>query len=370
MNDATAIRALLGFVQTGEAPRPKGLEEAETILAAAEVQGVAGLLYVRLGQAADWPEPVREKLRAGYKESFGRGVRSLAVAARTQELLAEHGLRSLPLKGAAVAEVLYDSVAERPMGDVDVLVLDDWERATGVLSRAGYVAVERADHAWAFREPEFGAMLELHHSVTSAPGLFPIDADRLWTRSTPGTGQIRRRASPEDLVFQLALHCAFQHGFSLRLVQYLDFRRAFERTLPDTERLLEAARDAAAGPALAAALLAAEAVVGAHLPGRLRENLGRLLPTRLRLWLDSRLRDPLSLLVPSETPLARLRWELASGRRLELLRRTLVSRCSSSREAWPRRTVAIASRAVALIGHWGPSTLQSLLRPTPGPDGS
>lgn len=336
--------ALREWCVSGEPPRPEGPAHAEAILACAHDQGVAELLCVRLGDAAGWPEPVREKLRAGYKEAFARGVRLLAVAGRTQALLAERGVRSLPLKGVAVAEILYDSVAERPMGDVDVLVLDSWQSAVGALAEAGYLVLERADHAWALREPEFGGVLELHHSVTSAPGLFPIDAEGLWSRSAPGAGQIGRRASPEDLLLQLALHCAFQHGLSLRLVQYLDFRRAFERTAPDSEALLDAARAAGAGAALAAALLAAEAIVGARLPGPLREPLGRLLPARLGRWLELRLRDPLSLISPCETPLARLRWELAAGRRLELLRRTLAS----------------PSRALSLAGRWGSSALRSL----------
>jgi hypothetical protein len=48
------------------------------------------------------------------------------------------------------------------------------------------------------------------------------------------------------------------------------------------------------------------------------------LPAGLQRWLSPRLASPLSFVSPSEPDLARVRWELLSGRRAELLWRTLV----------------------------------------------
>src|SRR4030042_1707373 len=112
------------------------------------------------------------------------------------------------------------------MSDVDVLALERWPEAGGALREAGFAEVARGDHAWAFRDPGGHGIVELHRSVVSAPGLFPVDAEGLWARSRPGRGQLPRLPSPEDLLLPLALHAAFQHGFSLALVQWLDFRRA------------------------------------------------------------------------------------------------------------------------------------------------
>jgi len=162
--------------------------------------------------------------------------------------------------------------------------------------------------------------VELHRSVVSAPGLFPLDPEGLWARSRVGRGQLRRLPSAEDLLLQLALHAAFQHGFVLSLVQWLDFRLVLERETIDPERLLALAAAARAEVPLAAALLVAEAVVSAPVPAALR----RPLPAGLRRWLLPRLDSPLGFVSPHEPDLARVRWQLLAGRRAELLWRTLV----------------------------------------------
>src|SRR4029450_5847578 len=89
----------------------------------------------------------------------------------------------------------------------------------------GFSVLARADHAWAFLDPLSGSVLELHHSVTSCPGLFPLDGPGLVARSREGSGQVRRLPAPEDLLVHLAMHASFQHGLVLSLVQWLHFRR-------------------------------------------------------------------------------------------------------------------------------------------------
>jgi hypothetical protein len=206
------------------------------------------------------------------------------------------------------------------MSDVDLLALERWTRGLAVLRDAGFTEVARGDHAWAFREPDGREIVELHRSVVSAPGLFPPDPEGLWARSRAGRGQLGRLPSPEDLLLQLALHAAFQHGFSLSLVQWLDFRRVLEREAIDNSRLLALAARARAEVPLGAALLAAEAVAAAPVPAGLRTRL----PAGLGRWLAPRFAEPQALLAPSAPDLARARWELLPGRRAELVWRTLV----------------------------------------------
>jgi hypothetical protein len=219
----------------------------------------------------------------------------------------------------ALAETVYDVESDRPMSDVDVLALERWPDAVAALRDAGFAEVARGDHAWAFRDSD-GGLAELHRSVVSAPGLFPLDAEGLWARSRPGRGQLPRLPSAEDLLLQLALHAAFQHGLVLSLVQWLDFRRVLEREPIDPGRLLSLAASARAEVPLGAALLAAEAVARAPVPPPLRLRL----PVGLSRWLEPRLAEPLALVAPAAPDLARLRWELLAGRRTELLWRTLV----------------------------------------------
>src|SRR5688572_29093894 len=155
--------------------------------------------------------------------------------------------------------------------------------------------IDRADHAVAMLDGEQGHVVELHRSVTSCPGFFPLDADGLWSRAHAASGLVERRPAPEDLFVQVALHAAFQHAFVLSLGQWLDLRRLVERGL--AEEMVEIARAARAEGVVRAALLAASAVVGVPegeaLAARLRATPG------LDRWLERRRREPLRLVTPA-----------------------------------------------------------------------
>jgi hypothetical protein len=293
----------------------------DAVLAAAREQGLASLLLAAIERDRPaWAAPLESVLAGDRRALLARTLVQIGLASRGIELLAARGIRALPMKGAVLAESVYGVEADRPMSDVDVLVLERFPEAASALAEAGFVEVVRGDHAWAFRDPSRGGILELHRSVTSAPGLFPLDAEGLWQRRRAGQRQLQAWPSAEDLLLQLALHASFQHGLVLSLVQWLDFRLLLEREPIDVALLLERAAAARARAPLAAALAAAEAVVAAPVPAELRDGL----PRGLARWLEAPLRDPLAFVAPAEPELARLRLELLAGRRAELVWRTLV----------------------------------------------
>lgn len=348
------------WLLSGQPPRPSDPAEAEPLARDAREQGLLGLLDAALeADLAPWPPAVRRALRDGHRALLLRGVRQLDLMGRVQDLFERRGLRALPLKGAALAETYYDSVGERPMSDVDALALDDWTASVRALSEVGFAEVGRADHAWSFVDPATGERLELHHSVCSCTGLYPVDGEGLWSRTRPGAGQVPRLPSAEDLLVQLSLHAAFQHGLVLGLVQYLDFRRILERSPVDPDRLLELAARSRAMAVLAVSLEAAAAVVGAPVPTHLREGLRAALPRPLGRWLDRRLAEPLSFLIPARARIGGLRWLLARGRRLDLVRRTVLSPLPGPGEPALRRALGAAARVFTLIRRWGIAALRS-----------
>jgi hypothetical protein len=360
------MRALLGqWLVTGALPAVSDEALANVLVEVAREQGLAGLLHETVGeQLVCWPDAARMALRRADQEDFTFGVRQLDTASRVQDLLAARGVRCLPLKGAALAERLYDSVAHRPMADVDLLVLDEWTRAVTLVQEAGFAEQGRADHARAFLDPASGTVVELHRGVTSCARLFPLDLDATWRRSRQGVGLMKQVASSEDLLLHLSLHAAFQHGLVLRLVQFLDFRRLLEREPPDPTLLTQVVTAARAEGAVAVALEAAQRVVGAPLGPALRKLVTAWLPSSLRRYIDTRLRlDPSGLLAPAEPALARIRWQLAAGRRTALIRETL----SPSLSSFPRPAgLGALSRALGLARRWGLPTLRSLGAPPRG----
>jgi hypothetical protein len=343
-----ALDALEAWLRSGVPPRPRDAREACLLVDAAVSQGLVGLLCGAL-EPALWPEETRERIHSMRRALLFRGVQQLAALAWASDLLAREGLRSLPLKGGALAEDLYDSVADRPMCDVDLLALDDFGVSRRVLERAGLRAIDVSDHAVALAGDR-GLILELHSSVASCPDLFPGQGEALWARSREGGGQVRRLPSPEDLLVQLGLHAAFQHGLVLTLVQYLDFRRLLQRPL-DAERAARIAAEMGAEIALAAALQAATARVAAPVPEPLYRALAPACRPRDVRWISRWLSDPERAIAPRSAPLLRLRWMTARGRRRALLRGTFLGRG----EGLGRRVLTLATR------HGGPA-LRQLLR--------
>jgi hypothetical protein len=341
--------ALRAWLASGERPA------LSTSLARTAVdQGLAGLLLAELsgGLAIDPRDAGASLLRDAARKSVVGGVRLLDLCERARGVLARRGLRALPLKGTALGEWLYDSLADRPMLDADLLVLDAWPDAVEALLEEGYRDAAGADHARVLVDPITGGILELHRSVTSCPGLFALDRDGLWSRSLPAPGLVTRRPGDEDLLIQLSLHASFQHGLVLSLVQWLDLRRVLEKRPLDIPLAAALAAEAGAATAVSAALHAAEAVVGATLPGALREAFP--LPPRLRSWLDPRLREPLAFVAPAEAALLRVRFEVTPGRRRALLARTLAG------AGLDASTFLDASRRfVHLVNRWAAPTLRS-----------
>jgi hypothetical protein len=287
-------------------------------------QGLVGLVLGALDAGlVPWAAPLREALVGERRRTLARTLGQCELGARAASVLAGRGLRAMPLKGVAIAETVCEVESDRPMSDTDLLVLDRFADGVAALAAAGFVELARADHAWAFRDPLGGRVLELHRSPTTAPGLFPLDREGLWARRRPGRRQQPFLPSAEDLLLQLALHASFQHGFVLSLVQWLDFRRLLEHEAIDFTLLRSLAASACAETPLAAALLAAEAVVGVSYPPALAEARARV-PRGLRRWLDLRRTSPLDFVAPTVLALGRVRWRLLAGRRAELLWRTLV----------------------------------------------
>lgn len=281
-----------------------------------------------------------------------RTTRLLDLALRLQAHLETLGVRSLTLKGAALHGTAYPEVESRPMVDADLLVLDDIASAEAAARSLGLAFVERADHAVAYCEPRSGAMVELHWSVTSAPGFFPVDKESLWRgRRRLATGLLAPSAA--DTLVLLALHAAFQHGLVLRLVQHGDFHALLASEGPDPRRIVARAAEWRAGLAVVAALQIAGHLLGT--PDRAAAVLAELRDFRLRgplaRHVASAAETPERFLEPAEPRLAMVRLSLARGHRLDLVRRTLwpLSPDDGSARGFTRAALGVR-RGARLVG--------------------
>ncbi|HVO12328.1 MAG TPA: nucleotidyltransferase family protein [Vicinamibacteria bacterium] len=305
------------------------------LVEAATEQGLAGLLHTEASRLRpDWPAPVLQRLRRRRLAQLCQCEMQLDLAGAVQRRLLADGLRSLPLKGAAVAEALYGP-GERPMGDVDLLVLDDFAAALDRLLRDGWRVEDRADHAVSLRQAQTPVLLELHRAPASCPGLHRLDGGGIWRRSASATGRLVRLPGAEDLLVLLSVHAAFQHALGLRLVQYLDLQRLLREPPFAAAVALEIAGGAGAAPSVALALHATRLLLG-PLHADVEAAFAPHLPTGLTAWLSARADDPLALLRPTPRDLVRVRWALARGRRSRLLWETAAGAASGG---WRGRIV-------------------------------
>lgn len=315
-----SLGVLLGWLRSGTLPQSLD-GDGDSLAEAATAQGLAGWLHAEATrQQVDWPAAVVQRLRRRHLADLCGVAQQLDVVAAVHRRLLDAGLRSLPLKGAALAETCYGA-GERPMGDVDLLVLERFPAALETLVAEGWRVEEAADHAVSLRSPLTPVLLELHRSAASCPGLHRLDAEGLWQRSRRGSGQLPRLPAPEDLLVLLSLHAAFQHALGLRLVQYLDLRRLLQAHQLDVALVLELALQAGAEGSVALTLQATQLLIGPLHP-ELETAFAPHLPGDLARWLGGRAGFPLELLRPAPRDLVRVRWGLARGRRARLLLET------------------------------------------------
>jgi len=251
-----------------------------------------------------------------------RGAQQMDLAIRFAAAAEEENLRVLALKGISIAEELYGGMENRPMADIDFLVVETgrFAEAAQVARSLGLVEVGASDHALVFKEEPSGVVLELHISLTACPSLFFIDTLGLWERRTPVKGAPMFRLSDEDLVIHLALHTAFQHTFFASDLHYEEFIRVLDVRQPDPDRIVELARTAGALAALGAMAVACGRR-GAASPAQreLGARTASFCPRAVARWVEAQ--DPMP--APFRVrDMAFLRFQLAPSR-FRFLRTTL-----------------------------------------------
>ena len=220
-----------------------GLSEADwdEVFELAQKHGVTPLLHrnlkARYGDLAV-PGAIRTRLRDTYRAT---GIRNTRIFAQLNGILKGFraaGIDVVVLKGAHLAELVYEEVALRPMGDVDLLVRpSDLRAATQFLRSIGYAQSghdatrERAPQdpipqnmeVDAFRKPG-GLLLDLHYAIIIPTHMEKVEIAELWGRAQAVRigGAEAYVLSPEDLLLHLCIHAAANHGFEVTLLHLCD----------------------------------------------------------------------------------------------------------------------------------------------------
>jgi hypothetical protein len=215
-------------------------------------QSVIPLIYGRLiSFPPDFPVPdwVKQRLRLLYLKNAGRNLLLYEALGEIGEVLAKNNIPVMALKGAHLAQQVYETIALRPMCDLDLLVKEkDLDKVDETLLGLGYRPIEgdrkvtKKNHHFVYLSPrkEFG--VEIHWNLIGAVYPFDIDLEGQWERArlaVIGKSEFFIQA-PEDLLLHLCLHnCKdlFENGLKL-LCDLTETIRHYERELEWEQVLL------------------------------------------------------------------------------------------------------------------------------------
>jgi hypothetical protein len=221
-------------------------------------QHVTGLLYHNLnvrGYLPAVPEEIALEMKAAYMHTVGRNLQLYGELKRIVQVFQEVSIPVIGLKGIVLADRVYDNLAPRLIGDLDLLVpRAQLEQAARLILALGYapekpyfpeVDTAVSPHLTPFSKKGVGS-LELHWTITDPRKHYCIDEAELWERAVParlGDTDILS-LSPEDLLLHLCLHTSYQHQFAFGLRTICDIGRViqhYDQSL-DWEQVLARAR--------------------------------------------------------------------------------------------------------------------------------
>lgn len=218
-----------------------------TLLHRAAWHRMMPLLHWHLGAACrdDIPEATRALLQGEFLMNAHRMLRLSAELTGILSALREGGVHALPYKGPLLAVRLYNNLALRPSGDLDILVRRrDVARAREFLIERGYlpkyrISNDRLPFMLASRYSETMlradlAQVELHWAFTNRDVSFALDCDTLLARArTTRLGGVDLPImANDDLALVLCVHGAKHRWNRLEWIAGL---ATLIRTVPDLD---------------------------------------------------------------------------------------------------------------------------------------
>jgi hypothetical protein len=239
--------------------------------------------------AALIPGAVRDELSALHDMTGARSRRLYAALTQIARSFARAGVDALALKEIPLALHAFPDLAQRPIGDLDLLIrADNYNRAVAALGALGYEPVPQPElpftrkYACAhhLRRAEDEVWVDLQWNLAErefdiyGEGNFTFDPETMWEGASPlvlGREAVFAAPRPEPMLFHLCLH-AEGHGYG-ELVLFTDIAALLYRETIDWGALRDLARSYDAEASVYYALLFAQRLLGASVPERALQEL-------------------------------------------------------------------------------------------------
>jgi len=185
--------------------------------------------------ASGIPDDVFKSLEAAYVKTYMVNRGNFSELVEVIKSLTAADIQVLLLKGAHLAQFVYQDIGVRWMADIDILIRkEDLEKANGLLVKMGYEYPDMAPLVWddfgerkqvrdqaavldwyrtyhmhlIYCNPKAIQSLEVHWGIARTASPFSIDTEGLWERARTEelNGATVWVLSPEDLLLHISLH--------------------------------------------------------------------------------------------------------------------------------------------------------------------
>ncbi|MBN1439760.1 MAG: nucleotidyltransferase family protein [Anaerolineales bacterium] len=258
-------------------PPPPASPDWGKVIARAERQRLTPLLFEsakKTGMLREIPPQAVSDFRRNFLRSANQSEEIFRELAALLDSFAAARIPVIVLKGGALAVALYDTVTQRPMCDLDLLIPKDAvPECARILAGRGYMECHNLGRGFeqefrselSFVRPDAsGLMVEPHWHIFNPPSFSKrIPVAWFWERAAPVEirGRSARMLSPAATLLHLTGHYSLHHG-GAGLLQLYDIARVQARwgKAINAEELAEAARSFGLLSAVQAALREAAAL--------------------------------------------------------------------------------------------------------------
>lgn len=287
---------LMGFLRGTqlEALAPPSPEDQawEEIIGDAAQQGLLPILYRWLKTSDSHYLPSALRLDQIKEGVVGVAARNVVLAQELVSILQAFQVRQVacvPVRGLALAELLYGNITARPMGDIDLLVRkENLQEVAAILKGLEFGELDRR-FGFAqtfsytlefFKDQRGGVIVEPHWSITYPPFVDRVDMDAVWKRCVRGrvVGVDTWLLGRADLLLHLCLH-AIHQGRSTPLLWFYEIDRLLrhELTALDWRQVVFIARETGLELFLTEVLGKVKDLFGSPIPDIVLSELGNRL---------------------------------------------------------------------------------------------
>ncbi|MGD0006874.1 MAG: nucleotidyltransferase family protein [Anaerolineaceae bacterium] len=173
--------------------------------------------------------------KSARKVVAGRNLVLFNELSKVLRVFQDHEIPVIVLKGAALANSVYESIGERPMDDVDLLIhYEDRLKILSILEAAGYRVEPQLQEKFHPFNPHYrsetnfwskrGVLFDLHWELTCNEWMrkfIHLDTNTFWRSAQPLdiNGVRTQQLSPSDTLLHVCLHLMNEAYFHLKAYQ-------------------------------------------------------------------------------------------------------------------------------------------------------